>query len=421
MELPKTGSFVKEEIVDGSLSIGQYYQPNLLLPFPDLWKRQETLTGLCAAWRREVKISSTSPRITLEDGQKWSLSHSYLRGSAAVWNEHPNDGAAMINYHVDNPPGHAVCALAFGSLSYVDVSGFTGITGPFVGWSMYTTNVPDDLEAQVINGLLKKLSNSDLNMGMFALESGKSAKMVAKRVIQLVKAVKALKSLKFSKFLSILGLKRHKGAFAETPQGVWLEYQYGWKPLVSDLYKMANLSFEKMTRANERNLVTVRSGADRGEPIDVAYSYLAKGSTRITLRGRAVYRMTNPALRSMQSLGLTNPLELAWELLPYSFVVDWMLPIGDYLRALSADHGLSYVDGSFTVKVKTDVKFTGVWNWYIGSGVLVRDNSGYALSLSVFERRYLPWWKMRPTLGVKNPFTETHVTNAIALLAQRLR
>jgi hypothetical protein len=36
------------------------------------------------------------------------------------------------------------------------------------------------------------------------------------------------------------------------------------------------------------------------------------------------------------SLGLTNPALVAWELVPFSFVVDWALPIGDWLSSLDA-------------------------------------------------------------------------------------
>jgi hypothetical protein len=37
-----------------------------------------------------------------------------------------------------------------------------------------------------------------------------------------------------------------------------------------------------------------------------------------------------------RNLGLTDPLSVAWELIPYSFVVDWFVPIGTYLDNLNA-------------------------------------------------------------------------------------
>jgi hypothetical protein len=38
-------------------------------------------------------------------------------------------------------------------------------------------------------------------------------------------------------------------------------------------------------------------------------------------------------LSLQRSLGLVNPAEIAWEVVPYSFVVDWFLPIGSYISA----------------------------------------------------------------------------------------
>jgi hypothetical protein len=35
-------------------------------------------------------------------------------------------------------------------------------------------------------------------------------------------------------------------------------------------------------------------------------------------------------------IDLGNPIEWAWELIPFSFVVDWALPVGNYLTALFA-------------------------------------------------------------------------------------
>jgi len=50
----------------------------------------------------------------------------------------------------------------------------------------------------------------------------------------------------------------------------------------------------------------------------------------------------------MSQTGFLNPINLVWEILPFSFVVDWFLPIGPYLEAASAFNGLEFVDGSQT-------------------------------------------------------------------------
>jgi hypothetical protein len=47
---------------------------------------------------------------------------------------------------------------------------------------------------------------------------------------------------------------------------------------------------------------------------------------------------------------LGNPAYLAWELIPYSFVVDWAIPIGDWLMSLDALFGVKKIEGVVTTK-----------------------------------------------------------------------
>lgn len=57
------------------------------------------------------------------------------------------------------------------------------------------------------------------------------------------------------------------------------------------------------------------------------------------------FRLASPLVAFLAQTGFTNPVNLAWELLPFSFVVDWFLPIGPYLETLSQWDGLEFLDG----------------------------------------------------------------------------
>lgn len=54
--------------------------------------------------------------------------------------------------------------------------------------------------------------------------------------------------------------------------------------------------------------------------------------------------------RSMQQLGFANPVGLAWELIPYSFVVDWALNIGSYLDLQTSLWGLKVLDAGYSLQ-----------------------------------------------------------------------
>ena len=60
-------------------------------------------------------------------------------------------------------------------------------------------------------------------------------------------------------------------------------------------------------------------------------------------------RITNPNTALLTQLGLTNPLLVAWDIIPFSFVVDWFIPVSTYLKRYNDMAGFSYVDPVTTV------------------------------------------------------------------------
>jgi hypothetical protein len=60
----------------------------------------------------------------------------------------------------------------------------------------------------------------------------------------------------------------------------------------------------------------------------------------------------------MASIGLINPSTVVWELIPFSFVVDWFLPIGNFLHGLSALTGTSTQQGCYGYVQRMDYTMT---------------------------------------------------------------
>jgi hypothetical protein len=51
-------------------------------------------------------------------------------------------------------------------------------------------------------------------------------------------------------------------------------------------------------------------------------------------------------------LGLTDPVSLLWEVIPYSFVIDWFVNVGDFLHATGTISGLKRIG----INVTTDYR-----------------------------------------------------------------
>lgn len=92
--------------------------------------------------------------------------------------------------------------------------------------------------------------------------------------------------------------------------------------------------------------VTVSEGSDQYAQGTVGsgtwgYSRVSRGvhTARVKLR----CRIDNDAVAAFQQMGLVNPALVAWELVPYSFVFDWFISVGDWLTAVSALQGLEVI------------------------------------------------------------------------------
>lgn len=204
----------------------------------------------------------------------------------------------------------------------------------------------------------------------------------------------------------------------------WLELQYGWKPLMSDVYGALH-HLQKRNRyqnpyVNVRGLASDSAESTLVRSDSIGNTYQAKFLHEQRVETFLTYGLTNPVLAELSSLGLINPLEIVWELTKYSFVVDWFLPIGSWLSSLTADTGYSFVTGGQSVR--SHCKFAGSHS--------VSDNSSWTTTSHaglLYAGRGRSWYRTCyqsspfPGLYVKSPLSTSHVANALALLAQSFR
>lgn len=134
---------------------------------------------------------------------------------------------------------------------------------------------------------------------------------------------------------------RHRAATAALK--LWsekhLEVAYGWKPLMGSVYgvcdTLLNVTLSKASR------VKARGKDDSRQVVKGLTLGLDKG--RVAKNGRLVidrqsrcqvelsFKTDSDDPAKWSSL---NPISVAYELIPYSFVVDWFYDIGGYLRSV---------------------------------------------------------------------------------------
>jgi hypothetical protein len=173
----------------------------------------------------------------------------------------------------------------------------------------------------------------------------KTRRTLVERSVQLAHFAGAVKQRRFTDAARILRTPlpsnvSHRKAASQN----FLEYEYGVKPLVSDIVESCNIltgdPFEKQVRgrASERILrLTTVGGVVSGNPF---YTYRQRKATQgtLTVTCRATFRVTSPNLLLANQLGLID-LALPWKLIPGSFIVDWFVNIEQVISSLTDWYG----------------------------------------------------------------------------------
>lgn len=202
----------------------------------------------------------------------------------------------------------------------------------------------------------------------------------------------------------------------------WLELQYGWKPLMSDIFGACDRLSDAFsdTRAYHARAKGAARWVERfNVPFASSPYFWTEHVERIHhVKVLLFYTLNNPALATFASLGLTNPLELGWELVRYSFVVDWFLPVGNWLSTLDADFGWRYETGVNSTFTRISVQSTPGHTPSTSSSTYSNFTVGPKAKGIRFRRTVLG---TPPGVGLphfKNPLSGVHVANAMALLVQ---
>lgn len=159
---------------------------------------------------------------------------------------------------------------------------------------------------------------------------------------------------------------------------MWLTYALAVRPTIADIHDIIGIS----TRANPGNVGQqgvpngVRAGAsDRKSATDtvvysdchVQRSYSEHHRVHYALKVSVKNLLWDHANR----YGLLNPLSVGWELVPFSFVLDYFYDVGGYIESmgdlLMARSNMDIV-GTITRILVRKCTYSGTFGWEVNSG-----------------------------------------------------
>lgn len=197
---------------------------------------------------------------------------------------------------------------------------------------------------------------------------------------------------------------------------LWLELHFGWEPLLKDIYaayeifttepkpaflkgKSPELFLEEHVRITYGTLQGVWHG----------WTFEPKTRTRAYVFGLA--EVSDPNLYKSQRLGLTNPAAFAWEIIPFSFIVDWFTTMSQWLNQWDEFLGIKLTRVGYAVKVTQTAK--GSWT----------EKSGKATATSsmIYFQRFDTFPQVKLGLRPLKAISPVRGATAISLLLQLLK
>lgn len=281
------------------------------------------------------------------------------------------------------------------------------------------------------NKVLLKVKDMKINLGQVGAERKMSSDTVVKMATRVVDAITDLKRGNLALAASHLGIKVSKRANARNranfrksqPKAIangWLELQYGWKPLMQDMYGACELLANEHAGIVKGRVVanhTVRVSTTESVKEDFNTKTLAY-ETEYTVKYVLYYSEGNPVLHDLTAMGITNPALIAWELVPFSFVVDWFLPIGNFLSTLDASFGLNFEKGSVTTFRRTTCRQTWRANLVERNYDTVNGSAEATCNYVEVKRGRLFDFPNSALPQFKDPLSLLHAANAVALVIQ---
>lgn len=248
-----------------------------------------------------------------------------------------------------------------------------------------------------------RVSNTNALLPLMYKERQKTVDLVAKKIVYLAKLRKNF----LKKIKHLLLTKSDKKARHELLESKWLEYRYGWLPTLMDMDKLINTPLglpSARVAAKADSTFDYKSGDGRSTPrMQASGRYYEVYGAYITPK--------NPLMKTGAQYGITNPGLVLWEMVPFSFVIDWVFDVGGYLESLGALSGLTIVDqwrtyGGYLQKVSAfDAAIVGNSGWTSGYCNSMQTNGTRVKEVAVYPNPLVP----------SNGLNLTRLFDAIAL------
>lgn len=235
-----------------------------------------------------------------------------------------------------------------------------------------------------------KMGAVQMEMGVMFGESAKTLRM-------LVNPLKGLRNLLVNFLTNVKNVKKAKDI-----SSVWLEYRYGLRPFMMDVEDTLNAVYApwrrelnhrierkmgKFVRPTEFTRTPLGWQLLTSSPCSIWGDWVTESSAEVTYYAHQYFTRIG-TMNDRFGMDGANALSTLWELMPYSFVVDWFVDLGSWIKAVQPTLGLRKYPLVVSVKEKRlYTAYTVRFAWYDDSASkwIYDAYQGNVLAQSTYE------------------------------------
>lgn len=358
--------------------------------------------------------------LTPRDGVLYDMALTSAKGKWLQRHKQPGGG---LYDHLALHPYEKTHNKAFNARVFRPADGsewaYESIFGSYTAPDTWDSN--DDLK--LIDKLRSNIQHSDLHAGVALVEIDRAFRMLRNDLTNLAWSISALRKGQFANAARTLfqgerGRRARETGYADhvvrNSADRHLIWVYGYEPLLSDLNATLQYTAWKLNGTPVARVTAVRR-----KTLNVVPSYPIAGSdphfTYATSSARCVAYLKSVDTEKL--LGIYDIPSMLWERTIWSFVADWVIPVGSYLSALNTAQSLT---GKFVITRRVQSQWRPAIPQTPGSDPIFGLDSAWFsqfwIKRSIYDNLNVPFPTVKPAAKVASV---RHVLNAVALLSQK--
>lgn len=202
----------------------------------------------------------------------------------------------------------------------------------------------DNLLTEMVTQLRAKVNASTAQLAVSLGEMRETMRLLARPTQGLGRLIEA--AGRFRTGRSSRGQSRNMSDMYQGLESLWLTGRYGWRPLMIDIEKFLEACGESRWKLRDRVAVKrelpLIEGPTLPAKLDLGGGFSFSATTKSTLERTLVmgnfHELADPDRSVADLLGtrLQDMPLAAWNLIPFSFVVDWFINVSQLLGTLSS-------------------------------------------------------------------------------------